>query len=63
MDTSDTFLVHPVELADSDLDMVSAGATLASANPIVALEDDLKRLVTTILSDFGLGRPATRKSE
>jgi hypothetical protein len=59
MDTSDTILEHPVELADSELDMVSAGAMpIASRNPIVALEDDIKQLVGTILSDLGLGRPS-----
>jgi hypothetical protein len=56
MNTSDTVLEHPVELADSDLDMVSAGAKVVTVSPIVALEDDIKRLVGTILSDLGLGR-------
>jgi hypothetical protein len=54
MNTSDTVLEHPVELRDSDLDAVSAG--LASVSPIVALEDDIKRLVVTVLSDLGLGK-------
>ncbi len=59
MNTSDTILEHPVELADSELDQVSAGTMrLAPVSPIVALEDDIKRLVGTILSDVGIGRPS-----
>ncbi|HTU54767.1 MAG TPA: hypothetical protein VMF62_12430 [Acetobacteraceae bacterium] len=57
MNKSDTILEHPVELADSELDTVSAGTMrIGPASPIVALEDDIKRLVTSILSDLGLGR-------
>jgi hypothetical protein len=50
MNTSDTVLAHPVELTGSDLDAVSAGLARA-VSPIVALEDDIKSLVRTILSD------------
>jgi hypothetical protein len=53
MNTSDTVFVQPVELADSDLDAVSAG--FKSVSPIVALEDDIKRLVGTVLSDLEPG--------
>ena len=56
MDTSDTVLEHPVELTDSDLDTVAAGFKTAPTSPIVALEDDIKSLVASILSDVGLGR-------
>ncbi len=55
MNTSDTILEHPVELRDSELDTVSAGLTTAKVSPIVALEDDIKRLVATILSDLEPG--------
>ncbi|HTU54766.1 MAG TPA: hypothetical protein VMF62_12425 [Acetobacteraceae bacterium] len=53
MNTSDTVLDYPVELRDSELDTVSAG--LKSVSPIVVLEDDIKRLVATILSDLEPG--------
>jgi hypothetical protein len=57
MDTSDTVLEHPVELTDSDLDTVAAGFKTTPTSPIAALEDDIKDLVQTILSDVGLGKP------
>jgi hypothetical protein len=59
MNVSDTILMQPVELADADLEAVSAGAALlARQNPIQVLLADIRRVEETILSDLGLGRPA-----
>jgi hypothetical protein len=62
MDTSDKVLEHPVELTDTELDSVSAGFRATTVSPIVVLEDDIERLVATILDDIEPGGPSRLKS-
>ncbi len=58
MNVSDTILAQPVELADADLDAVSAGATMITRrqNPLQVLLADIRKVEETILSDLGLGK-------
>ena len=53
MNTSDKVFAQPVELADTDLDAVSAGTTLRAQSPLQILRTDVVDLVETILSDLG----------
>ena len=52
MNTSDTVLEHPVELQDSELDTVSAGAMRLRES----LGAEITDLVKTDLSDVGIGK-------
>ena len=54
MNTSDTVLEQPVELEDSELDTVSAGAKVERES----LGAEITNLVGTILSDVGIGEPS-----
>ena len=56
MNTSDNVIAQPVELADADLDSVSAGATQLAARESLGAE--IRDLVKSILSDIGIGGPS-----
>ncbi len=51
MNMSDTVLLRPPELCDTDLDAVSAGA-MRPATPSAALKEDLLRLEKIIVTDL-----------
>ncbi|HUC19279.1 MAG TPA: hypothetical protein VMA37_16490 [Acetobacteraceae bacterium] len=48
---SDTVLLRPLELCDTDLDAVSAGAT-RPASPGAVLKEDLLRLEKILVADL-----------
>ena len=56
MNTSDNVIAQPVELADADLNSVSAGATQFAARESLGAE--IRDLVRSILSDVGIGGPS-----
>jgi len=51
MNMSDTILLRPLELCDTDLDAVSAGA-MRPVSPGTVLKEDLLRLEKVIVADL-----------
>ncbi|HTU53223.1 MAG TPA: hypothetical protein VMF62_04550 [Acetobacteraceae bacterium] len=54
---SDNVIAQPVELADAELDAVSAGLAEPTRSPLQILRTDVVDLVETILSDLGGSKP------
>jgi len=57
MNMSDNVIAQPVELADAELDAVSAGLAEPTRSPLQILRTDVVDLVETILSDLGGSKP------